>query len=135
MPTFERGDVALAYEEFGNPAAYPVLLIAPGGMRSQVELWHRSPFDATVELAADFRAIALDQRNAGRSRAPIGEDDGWLTYRDDQLALLDHLGIARCHVIGGCIGCSYALALLEGAPARISAAVLQNPIGLSEGNR
>jgi pimeloyl-ACP methyl ester carboxylesterase len=135
VPLFERKDVTLYYEEFGLPNGYPVLLIAPGGMRSHGEFWHRSPFDPTVELAADFRVIAMDQRNAGRSRAPIGDDDSWPTYQADQLALLDHLGIARCHLMGGCIGCSYGLGLLEAAPERVTAAVLQNPIGLSNGNR
>jgi pimeloyl-ACP methyl ester carboxylesterase len=135
MPTFDKGNVSLYYEEFGPPTGYPVLLIAPGGMRSRVDFWHRSPFDPTVELAKEQRVIAMDQRNAGRSRAPIGDDDDWSAYRDDQLALLDHLGIGRCHLMGGCIGCSYALALIQAAPERVSAAVLQNPIGLSDGNR
>jgi pimeloyl-ACP methyl ester carboxylesterase len=135
MPVFERGAVSLYYEEFGPDDAYPLLLIAPGGMRSHGGFWHTSPFDPTVELADEFRVIAMDQRNAGRSRAPIDADDGWPTYRDDQLALLDHLGIKRCHVMGGCIGCSYGLALVEAEPERITSAVLQNPIGISQGNR
>jgi pimeloyl-ACP methyl ester carboxylesterase len=135
MPIFDRGSVSLYYEEFGSAEAYPLLLIAPGGMRSHGEFWHRSQFDPTVELAGDFRVIAMDQRNAGCSRAPVGAGDGWSTYRDDQLALLDHLGIKRCHVMGGCIGCSYGLDEGEAAPERITAAVLQNPIGLSNGNR
>ena len=32
MPTFERGDVSIYYEEYGS--GYPLLLFAPGGMRS-----------------------------------------------------------------------------------------------------
>ena len=36
MPTFKRGDVTLYYEEFGS--GYPILLFAPGGMRSSMEL-------------------------------------------------------------------------------------------------
>ena len=135
MPTFTRGDVSIYYEEFGRPAGFPILLIAPGGMRSAVEFWHTSPFDPTVELAPDFRVIAMDQRNAGRSQAPIGSDDGWPVYLDDQLGLLDHLGIAHSHLMGGCIGCSYCLGLLKRVPDRFAAAVLQNPIGLSNGNR
>lgn len=133
MATFERGDLSLYYEEYGS--GYPLLLFAPGGMRSSVEFWHRSPFDPTTELAADFRVIAMDQRNAGRSRAPIGAADGWLTYTRDHLALLDHLGIRRCHLMGGCIGASYCLSLIQLAPERVSGAVLQNPIGLSQVNR
>lgn len=133
MAVFEREDVSLYYEEHGS--GYPLLLFAPGGMRSGVEFWQRSPFDPIKEFAADFRVIAMDQRNAGRSRAPLSRSDGWDTYTADHLSLLDHLGIQRCHIMGGCIGSSYCLGLIKAAPRRISAAVLQNPIGLSAGNR
>ena len=91
MPIFKRGDVTLYFEEFGS--GYPILLFAPGGMRSSIEFWHKSPFDPTVELAKDFRVIAMDQRNAGQSRAPVTASDGWETYAADHVALLDHLGI------------------------------------------
>ncbi len=128
MPIFKRADIDLYYEEYG--AGFPLLLIAPGGMRSQIDFWHRSPFDPTVELARNFRGIAMDQRNAGGSRAPIGAADGWPTFAADQLALLDHLGIRQCHIMGGCIGSSYCLGLIKAAPDRVAAAVLQNPIGL-----
>ena len=129
MPIFHHGDVALNYEEYGS--GFPLLLIAPGGMRSMIDFWHRSPFDPTVVLAADFRVIAMDQRNAGASRAPITAADGWPTFAADQIALLDHLGVGQCHIMGGCIGSSYCLGLIKAAPERIAAAVLQNPIGLS----
>ena len=74
MPVFERAGVSLYYEEYGS--GYPLLLFAPGGMRSSIDFWRRSPFDPTAELAQDFRVIAMDQRNAGRSRAPISAADG-----------------------------------------------------------
>lgn len=130
MPIFERAGTSLYYEEFG--AGYPLLLFAPGGMRSNIEFWHKSPFDPTREFAADFRVIAMDQRNAGRSHAPVSAADGWHTYTADHIALLDHLGIARCHTMGGCIGSTYCLDLIKEAPSRVSAAVLQNPIGLHQ---
>src|SRR5579863_4956483 len=133
MPVFERAGVSLYYEEYGS--GYPLLLFAPGGMRSSIDFWRHSPFDPTAELAQDFRVIAMDQRNAGRSRAPISAADGWETYAADHLALLDHLGARRAHVLGGCIGSSYCLGLCRRAPDRVSAAVLQNPIGLSADNR
>jgi pimeloyl-ACP methyl ester carboxylesterase len=133
MPVFERAGVSLYYEEYGS--GYPLLLFAPGGMRSNIDFWRRSPFDPTADLAQDFRVIAMDQRNAGRSRAPISAADGWETYAADHLALLDHLGARRAHVLGGCIGSSYCLGLIKLAPERVSAAVLQNPIGLSPENR
>jgi pimeloyl-ACP methyl ester carboxylesterase len=130
MPIFERPGISLYYEEFGS--GHPLLLFAPGGMRSGIEFWHRSPFDPTVELATDFRVIAMDQRNAGRSRGPVSASDGWHTYTADHLALLDHLGIQRAHIMGGCIGGSYCFNMIKTAPMRVSAAVLQNPIGLKD---
>ncbi|MGA9725453.1 MAG: alpha/beta hydrolase [Candidatus Binatus sp.] len=133
MPTFKRGDVSIYFEEHGT--GYPILLFAPGGMRSSIEFWEKSPFDPTKELAANFRVIAMDQRNAGKSTAPISADDGWDTYTSDHVALLDHLGIKQCHLMGGCIGGSYCLGIVKAAPQRISAAILQNPIGLSPRNR
>ncbi len=133
MPTFKRGDVSIYFEEYGT--GYPILLFAPGGMRSSIEFWEKSPFDPTKELAANFRVIAMDQRNAGKSTAPITADDGWDTYTGDHVALLDHLGITQCHVMGGCIGGSYCLGIIKAAPQRVSAAILQNPIGLSTRNR
>ena len=133
MPSFMRDGTTIHYEEYGS--GYPVLLLAPGGMRSAIQVWHQSPFDPTVELAHDFRVIAMDQRNAGQSQAPIRAGDGWPTYTADQLALLDHLGLRTAHLMGGCIGSSYVLGLIQAAPERVSAAVLQNPIGLSADNR
>ena len=133
MPTFKRAGVSIYYEEYG--AGYPILLFAPGGMRSSIGFWANSPFDPTKEFAANFRVIAMDQRNAGKSVGPIGADDGWDTYTGDHIALLDHLGIKQCHLMGGCIGCSYCLGVIKAAPARVSAAILQNPIGLSPRNR
>ncbi|HKF28180.1 MAG TPA: alpha/beta hydrolase, partial [Candidatus Binataceae bacterium] len=119
MPTFERDRVSLYYEEYGS--GFPILLFAPGGMRSSIEFWSKSPFDPTRELAGDFRVIAMDQRNAGQSRAPLSASNGWHSYTADHLALLDHLMIDRCHVMGGCIGGSYSLGAIQAAPNRISA--------------
>jgi pimeloyl-ACP methyl ester carboxylesterase len=133
MPTLLHGDTTLHYEVHGN--GYPVLLLAPGGMRSSIPYWERQPFHPVRELAGEFQVIAMDQRNAGQSSGPVGESDGWNTYAEDQLALLDHLEIDRCHLYGGCIGGAFALRLIATLPARVNAAVLQQPIGLSGDNR
>jgi len=136
MPVLKTDDAEIHYEEYG--AGYPILLFAPGGMRSEATMWHSPPGgppkswnDWTQVLAADYRVIAMDQRNAGRSRGAIKADHGWHTYAADHLALMDHLGIGRFHTLGGCIGSSFCLKLCEIAPERVSAAVLQNPIGLN----
>jgi pimeloyl-ACP methyl ester carboxylesterase len=128
MPLLKRGDASIYYEEFGS--GYPVLLFAPGSLGSSISAWHQlAPFDPTVELAGEFRLIAMDQRNAGQSWAPITADYGWPTYTADHIALLDHLGIERTHLLGQCIGGPLSMAMLQAQPDRISAAVLVQPSG------
>ena len=142
MPIFEWGDAEIHYEVHGS--GHTLLLLAPGGMRSAARWWREQPgapgtrprwINPMEDLSDSFRVIAMDQRNAGASSAPIRAGDSWQTYLDDQLALMDHVGAERFHVMGGCIGCSYALGLCRLAPERVTAAVLQNPIGLTADNR
>jgi pimeloyl-ACP methyl ester carboxylesterase len=133
MPCFSCSQIRIQYEVHGT--GYPVLLFAPGGMRSSMDFWQRTPFNPVLELADRFRVIAMDQRNAGASSAPIDGSDGWPSYTGDHLALLDELGVDRCHLLGGCIGGAFALALSTAAPTRVSAAVLQQPIGHSGTNQ
>lgn len=128
MPQLVRDDVTIRYEVAGD--GFPVLLIAPGGMRSTVEFWGRMPWDPTTTLTEGYRVVGMDQRNAGQSWAPVTAADGWATYTADQLALLDHLGIECCHVIGMCIGGPYVMGLLRAAPERFASAVMLQPIGL-----
>jgi pimeloyl-ACP methyl ester carboxylesterase len=130
MPYLQNGDASIYYEEFGF--GYPIFLFAPGSLQSSIDWWHQSAWDPTVELASDYRVIAMDQRNAGRSWAPIRASDRWESYLSDHIALLDHLGVERTHVMGGCIGVPFALRLIKEQPRRISAAVLQNPSGTIE---
>ena len=136
MPVFSRDDAEIYFEEYG--AGFPVLLLAPGGMGSKISNWHAMPGDRfghyhdwTNVLADDYRVVAMDQRNTGRSNGGISADHGWHTYSEDQLALMDSLGCQRFHTIGASIGCSFSLKLSEIVAPRIASAVLQNPIGFS----
>ena len=136
MAILTRPDGVIHYEVHGS--GFPVLLFAPGGLRSRMEMWPPPPggparpwVDWTQALpAAGFTAVAMDQRNAGASRTAIRADHGWHSYAEDHLALMDHLGFEHFHVLGGCIGGSFCLKAVEMAPSRVTAAVLQNPIGL-----
>jgi pimeloyl-ACP methyl ester carboxylesterase len=134
VAAFRHGDAVIHYDDEGVADAFPVLLIAPGGMRSFNDRWNEMPWNPRTALADRFRVIGMDQRNAGRSTAPVTGETGWATYRDDQLALLDELGIDRCHVVGMCIGGPYIFGLLTAAPERFASAVLLQPVGI-EGNR
>ncbi len=130
MAEFTHGDATIAYDLEGPDDGVPVLLIAPGGMRSANAIWNDMPFNPRTELSDTYRLIGMDQRNAGRSHAPVTADDGWATMRDDQLALLDHLGVERCHVLGMCIGGPYIAGLLRAAPDRFRSAVMLQPVGI-----
>ncbi|MYW71525.1 alpha/beta fold hydrolase [Pseudonocardia sp. SID8383] len=110
MPSFERPGVTLHYEEHGT--GFPVLLLAPGGMNSTIAAWGNAPWDPVTHLAQRYRVIAMDQRNAGSSVAEVHGSDGWDTYTADQLALLDHLGVDECAVLGMCIGGAFIANLL-----------------------
>ncbi len=142
MPFLTIPDGQIHYEVQGS--GYPLLLFAPGFLSSRIERWRTNParpgvpqdwLDPIAALSDHFRVIALDVRNAGQSRARLGPTDDWTAYTRDHLALLDHLQVARCHVMGACIGVSFALALAKERPALVSALVLQNPIGLAGDNR
>lgn len=130
MPVFKNNETEIYYEEHGE--GFPLLLLAPGGMRSTLELWNTLPWNPAAALAEHFRVITMDQRNAGRSTAPVLPTDSWQVYTADQLALLDHLGVNRFSVVGMCIGGSYSMGLIETAPERVASAVLFQPIGLDE---
>ena len=130
MPHFVNGETDLYYEESGE--GFPILLIAPGGMKSTISAWAAAPWNPIEHLQPEFRVIAMDQRNAGRSSAPITANDGWHVYTQDQLSLMDHLGIERFHVAGMCIGGPYCMGLIEAAPERVASAVLFQSIGLDD---
>jgi pimeloyl-ACP methyl ester carboxylesterase len=133
MASFVRGDVTIHFEESGS--GFPLLLLAPGGLNSTIDMWARAAINPIEAFADDFRLIAMDQRNAGSSTGPFEVGDPWGSFVNDQLGLADHLELDRFAVMGCCIGCSYALKIAEVAPKRLAAAVLEQPIGMTEENR
>ncbi|MBI4213580.1 MAG: alpha/beta hydrolase [Chloroflexi bacterium] len=133
MPQARREGALIYYETHGS--GLPLLLIPPGGMNSTIEAWQLSAFNPVEIFSREYWTVTLDQRNAGRSTGPLDMDDPWGCIADDQLTLMNHLGFERFYVLGCCIGCSEALKLCERAPDRVVAAVLEQPIGLSDENR
>lgn len=130
MPFFERDEVRLYYEIHGD--GFPVLLLAPGGMHSSIPIWENTAYNPIERLASRYKVIAMDQRNAGQSTAPITGADGWRDYRDDQIALLDHLGVDRFHAFGKCIGGPFIMGLAEAVPQRLASAVMLQTIGFDD---
>jgi pimeloyl-ACP methyl ester carboxylesterase len=130
MPFYERGDVRIYYEEAGS--GFPLLLIPGGGLNSTISFFsNNAPFNAIKEFKGEYRCITADLRNAdgGQSTGPLEVDRPWDAYADDQLGLMDHLGIREFMVMGFCIGAPFIWNLLRRAPDRIVAAVLAQPSG------
>ena len=130
----EKGDVRLRYAEIG--AGFPLLAIPGGGLNSCIAFWARMPIDIPQAFKSDFRIITMDQRNAtgGESTGPVPSDDPWGAFADDQLAVMDHLGIDKFSFFGNCIGGPFALKLIERAPQRVTAAILSQPVGHGPAN-
>ena len=130
MSFYETGNVRIRYEDTGS--GFP-LLILPGGGHNSTIAWAKknAPFNAIEEFRGEYRCITADLRNAweGESSGPLDIDRPWDAYADDQLGVLDHLGIKRFVVLGYCIGGPFIWKLLERAPGRIVAAVVSQPVG------
>src|SRR3954470_2223520 len=127
---FEKGSVRIYYEEAGS--GFPLMLIPGGGLNSTIDgLKRGNPFDAIGEFSGEYRCITADLRNAptGQSTGPVEADRPWESYADDQLGLMDHLGIDKFMVMGFCIGGPFIWNLLKRAPNRVTAAVLAQPVG------
>jgi len=128
MSFYEKGPVRIHYEEAGS--GFPLLLIAGGGLNSTIA-GLKNPFDAIGEFKGEYRCIAADLRNAnpGQSSGPLEIDRPWDSHTDDQLGVMDHLGINKFMVMGFCIGGPFIWNLLKRAPDRLVAAVLAQPSG------
>jgi pimeloyl-ACP methyl ester carboxylesterase len=130
VPFYEKGDVRIHYQEAGS--GIPLLLIPGGGLNATAAFFTSgSPFNAFADFSDEYRCITMDLRNAngGQSSGPVEIDRPWDSYADDQLGLMDHLGIDRFMVMGFCIGGPFIWNLLRRAPDRIVAAVLAQPSG------
>jgi len=129
MPFYKKGDVRIRYEEVGS--GFPLLVTPGGGLNSRVSNWPTAVFNAPEALKGDFRCITMDQRNAngGESTGPIPTGDPWEAFADDQLGLMDHLGIDKFFYMGYCIGGCFAGKLLQRAPNRVVAAVFCQTVG------
>src|SRR6202521_1919328 len=92
---YEKRPVRIHFTDTGS--GFPLLLIAGGGLNSTFDGLARGPFDAITEFKGEYRCIAADLRNAnpGQSSGPLEVERPWDSHTDDQLGLLDHLGINK----------------------------------------
>jgi pimeloyl-ACP methyl ester carboxylesterase len=124
-----KGLVRIRYQEAGS--GFPLLLIAGGGLNSAIFGLTTAPFNPVEEFKGEYRCIASDLRNAntGQSSGSLEIDRPLDSFADDQLGLMDHLGIDKFMALGFCIGGPFIWNLLKRAPDRVVAAVLAQPVG------
>lgn len=130
MPLATCDGIPTRYEVSGSGP--PLLLFSPGGFNGALENWEAFGIYRRLNLLAHLRerytCIAFDKRESGQSGGRV-ERITWTDYAAQGVALLDHLELARAHVLGGCIGCSVAAALAVAHPERVASMVLYSPAG------
>lgn len=123
MDRFSSDGVEISYLDVpAAPGADPVLLIH--GFASNVSTnW--VPTGWVAELArAGYRVVAFDNRGHGKSEKLYRlEDYGAPLMAEDARRLLDHLGIAKAHVIGYSMGARIAAFLALAHPDRVQSLV------------
>ncbi len=123
MPHFTTTDgLALYFDDTGG-ADTPVLCLA-GLTRNARDFDHVAPHLTTMGL----RVIRMDYRGRGRSDYADPATYSIPQEAADALALLDHLGLARCAVLGTSRGGLIAMWIAATARARLTGVAL-NDIG------
>lgn len=111
------GGADLAVTTWGEEGE-PILLLH--GALSTAEQNYRL---VLAPLSARHRLVGLDLRGHGGSSNPTGEFS-LARLREDALAVLDALGLAKVHVLGTSLGGYTALALRAAAPDRVATLAL-----------
>ena len=130
MPLATVDGIDTYYETDGSGS--PILMCAPGGFDATIDKWRVASawtgMDAIEALAAEHTVIVYDRRECGRSGGRL-ERLGWALYTSHGKALLDHLKIESAWIMGGCMGCSVALAFGVDYPAATRGLILHWPVG------
>ena len=120
MPEATANNLTLHYDDHGDPANPPVLLVM--GLGAQMTMWPMELVEALV--ARGFRVIRYDNRDIGLSQKLDGaKAPGMVRHilfrriglrprvpytlsdmADDGMALLTSLGIEKAHVVGASMG-------------------------------
>jgi pimeloyl-ACP methyl ester carboxylesterase len=124
------GGIATHYEVAGSGP--PLLMFSPGGFSAVAANWTSFSLYRRLRLldhlTRDYTCITFDRRESGSSGGRV-ERITWRHYAAQGRALLDHLGLASAHLMGGCVGCSVAAAFAVEYPEATRSMVLYSPAG------
>ena len=130
MATAVVDGIATRYEVIG--AGEPLLMFSPGGFDATLDKWRTQSIYAKIKpldhLSRRYTCIVFDRRETGESGGRV-EHITWDHYVRQGKGLLDHLKIARAHVMGGCMGASPAARFAVLHPDSTSSLLLFWPVG------
>jgi pimeloyl-ACP methyl ester carboxylesterase len=130
VPTAVADGITTRYEVAGEGP--PLLMFSPGGFDSRLEGWRTTGIYKRLHLldrlTQRYTCITFDRRESGESGGRV-ERIGFGDYVAQGRGLLDHLGIDSAYLMGGCVGCSTAIAFGVAHPARVRGLVLYSPAG------
>jgi pimeloyl-ACP methyl ester carboxylesterase len=122
--------ITTRYEVAG--AGPPLLMYSPAGFDATLDKWATQGVYAKTRLIDHLRekytCITFDRRECGQSGGRV-ERVTWGHYVAQGKGLLDHLGIARAHIMGGCMGCCPVAAFGVMHPQAVLSLVLFWPVG------
>lgn len=130
MPSAIIDGISTRYDVVGEGP--PLLMFSPGGFDATLEKWTTlGVYGKTKmfeQLSRHYRCIVFDRRETGQSGGRI-ERVTWNDYVAQGKGLLEHLGIEKAHLMGGCMGCSPVLAFGVAHPQATLSMVLYWPVG------
>ena len=130
MPLVTIDGIQTRYETLGSGP--PILMFSPGGFNATLDAWSSVGVYARTKpleyLIRHYTCIVFDRRETGQSGGRI-ERVAWADYVAQGKGLLDHLGVERAHVMGGCLGCSSAVAFGVAHPSVARSLLLYWPAG------
>ncbi len=130
MEMVNIGGINTRYEVVGSGP--PILMFSPGGFDSALDNWRTFSIYRRLNLldhlSTKYTCIIFDRRESGFSGGRV-ERIGWDHYAFQGMGLLRHLGFSHAHLMGGCVGCSSAMALAVSNPEMVLSMVLFSPAG------
>lgn len=130
MATVTIDGIITRYEVVGSGP--PLLMYSPGGFDSSLENWRSFSIYRTLNLldhlGSRYSCIVFDRRESGLSGGRV-ERIGWEDYVTQGKGLLEHLGISRVHLMGGCVGCSSVATFAISHPEMVMSMTLFSPAG------
>jgi pimeloyl-ACP methyl ester carboxylesterase len=130
VPTAVIDGITTRYEVIGSGP--PLLMFSPGGFDATLEKWTTLGVYARIKpmdhLPKKYTCIIFDRRECGGSGGRV-ERMTWARYVEQGRGLLEHLDIARAHLLGACMGCCAVMAFGVAYPEATLSMVLYWPVG------